>query len=523
MSQRSGKTPTNHDSDEYVLKDCEYTYKLWDFFTKQDKFEGTNALTFYQNKLLPWTKLLARQERHGAHLNMAGLEQLEPHATGMAKKARRELDKLWRGAYKRYHGLKVGELQEEIKEKAHTALTKLAASAAKNATMGGPKAVAKAVASYENRLAGDRERYRTRKDALPTKLNFNSDPQMHWLFKEYFECDITKYDGTEGTNVEVLERLRGQGVPGVAQYLEYRHWDKIATSFCSSYKRHQYEGRIHCSFNPGIARTGRLTSSDPNLQQVPSYIREQLFTAPPGKVYGVFDAGQIEARLIAYFYALASDDPTYYNAAITLGDFHSNNVRVMFGLDIDDLKAIKAHYPAERDFCKMVGFALLYGARHRRIHAASTAAGFGWTLAECKQKYEAFKEEYAGVFEFKAALDDRLRNDATIKNVLGRRFNYIGRHDDITMKGFNRLVQGSASDLIQDVATRTQAFIDGRGWTDQVVLQVHDETVIEADPDHTEEIEAEIHRIMREDIILDTKFGRVPLIMEGGWHSCWQK
>ena len=66
------------------------------------------------------------------------------------------------------------------------------------------------------------------------------------------------------------------------------------------------------------------------------------------------------------------------------------------------------------------------------------------------------------------------------------------------MKGFNRLVQGSASDLIQDVATRTQDFIDNRGWADQVVLQVHDETVIEADPDHTEEIEGEIASLEKE-------------------------
>lgn len=487
--------PENHDSDEYVLKDVEYTYRLFQLLEKKLHTEG--SYDFYREKLLKWTRLLLDMECRGILIDLDLLPKLEEKAAKEAQEAKTQLDILWAPAYNAYASLRYNELREKYSEMCRLAVLKL---------------------KDKSKAKDTEKRYTAMLDKAQTKiepLNLDSPAQLTWLMRDYLRLDITDFDGDETTGKPVLARLAGEGRTDIEQFLKYRKATKLATAFFPSYRDMQVGGAIHCSFNPTGTRTGRLSSSRPNLQQVEKGIHH-LFVARPGYKLITYDMSAIEPRLIAYY----THDLNLMDILTKGHDFHNYNTAIFFDLDVND-PSFKKLYAKEREVGKEVALALMYGAGTNRLMDSAQKRGFVWTPVEARQKLERFKEFYEGVYKFRNEVIGPALREGPVTNILGRPF-YIDDFSDIHMKGMNTLIQGSASDLVLNSAYRAQSVYNERRLDAHVLLAVHDELVVEA-PEGLVDTCVDILTNAMTSYKLDTPLGPVVLKVEGKVASSWSK
>jgi DNA polymerase I-like protein with 3'-5' exonuclease and polymerase domains len=487
------ETPTNHDSDEYVLKDCEYTLRLAHVFETKLRAEGTYE--FYKNKLLPWTRLLLKCERRGIKLDSSAMLTAETEAHDQALQARRHLDELWAPHYRRYAEIQREELREKYEAKKAVAIEKA-------------KDKGKTAVRYDTLFSKAAAK-------VSTEINLDSPTQLSWLLKSRLQLDITDFDGEETTGKAVLEKLASEGRTDVAEFLRYRKARKLSTAFFPSYREMMWQGALHCSFNPTGTRTGRLSSSGPNLQQVPKGIHN-IFVARPGYKLATYDESAIEPRLIAYY----SHDLNLYDILSQGKDFHNYNTGIFFDLNSED-PDFKKKYPKERDVGKEVALALMYGAGVNRLMESAQKRGFVWTKKEAFHKLSRFKEFYEGVYTFREEVVNRALATGAIKNLFGRAF-MIEDPADIHMQGLNTLVQGTASDLVLESAYRAQAEFEKRNIDAHVLLLVHDEIVVEIPEDREAECVSIITKAMT-DYSLPTPLGPIELKVEGKVAPRWEK
>lgn len=500
--------PTNHASESYVLKDCEYTYRLSQIMLKKMAQDGT--MRFYEDKLIKWTReLLFPAEEQGITIDTTRLKRKELVASRREAEVKKKLDEMWAPAYAAYAQKEKENLKYQYDTMANEAVYKLKVPSA-------------------DRIASTRERYHTlyEKALLRTDFvfNLNSDDQMLWLLRDYFSLNtkVRVRDKTtniitekDSTGVEVLNRLADEGREDIKLLLQYREYNKLVTAFYPSYREFLRNGKIHTNFNITGTRTGRLSCSEPNLQQVPSHLHS-LFIAQPGYRLACFDESGIEARLIAYY----SEDPVLCDLVINDKDIHGFHANIFFNKDWD-LATIKKLHPNERQLAKNVGFGLFYGAGPNRIKQEAMRMGYSWDDAHCKKLYRAFRSTYKEVFEYKDELD-RAALDAPVGSLSGRMHSFMDTPDDIYMKCFNTLIQGSASDLVIMSAYKTmeqykQHNIDGR-----FLIAVHDELVFEiANKDVNHGVEMLINCMT--DYKLETRHGLIPLKVEGKVGRQWTK
>lgn len=509
--------PTNHDSVEYVLKDAKYTYLLTEKLRGLLKEEESHE--FYSEKLLPWTKLLYKMERRGVSLDLPLMDRLEAEAKVKAHEIKLQLDDIWRPAYVRYRDLQLNEFLLEInnkkEQKEKKALEIVERFLLKAKT---DRAKQKADTDWKARAQKIRDWYSTtiieKESIIPLGMNLGSPSQLAWIFKEYLKLDIKDFDGDETTGKMVLQKLAGQGHKDVKLFLDYREQSKLITSFFPSYREKAINGIIHAKFNPDIARTGRLTSSKPNLQQVPSELHG-IFKARQGYKIITKDESAIEPRLIAFY----SNDPTIYTILQSGLDFHGYNTKIFFDL-AEPVEAIKKKYPLEREVGKEVGLAILYGAGKYRLQESAQKRGFSWSTKQCQYKVEKFKESYEGVYKYKEKLDAALL-DGPIKNISGRAI-HIPDPKDIYMKGFNSLIQSSASDVVWNSAERAQNSFESMGIDAHVLLLVHDEVVVEAKEEEAKKAESILDNCMT-DYEFKNNLGKIELKVEGKVADRWEK
>lgn len=490
--------PTNHDSEEYVLKDAHYTRLLIELFEKKLPEETLYGYAFYKDKLMPWTKLLARMERKGIALDLNLVRDEQKVSEANAAAARVKLDEMWAPAYAAYRNGLRDELADDYDVMLQTAIDKL-----KEPTVEKRAALTK-------RYLGLAEKAATK---LPMVMNIDSPAQIKWLLQTYKGLDISDGEGDDSTGKAILERLVSEGQKDIEQLLIYREERKLATAFYPSYLSMQEDGIIHCSFSPFIARTGRLSSSDPNLQQVPGHLH-RIFAARPGCKLITKDESAVEPRLLAYY----SECPVLCGLLATGTDFHGYNTKIFFGLTCDVVD-VKRLYPKEREVGKEVGLAIMYGAGKYRLQESALKRGFRWTIEECAAKVAAFKAAYPGVFAFKRSYENHLL-ETKGKNLFGRPF-HIGV-EDLHMKGVNTLIQGSASDLVWNSAYEMQRQFDEQGLDAHVLLLVHDEIVVECPDLHVSTVEGIMDKVMT-DYPLVTQHGPVHLKVEGKTSTCWEK
>jgi DNA polymerase I-like protein with 3'-5' exonuclease and polymerase domains len=490
--------PTNHDNDVYVLKDVEYTFRLAAVFEAKLKDEG--VYEFYKTKLLPWTRMLLEMEQKGITLDMQALDFSEVIAQEEAIKAKAKLDQLWASAYYSHRKEQEIALLESYTQKEQQAVSKL-----KNPTYEKAKATRlRYLALYEKAV-----------EKLPATLNLDSPAQLSWLLRDHFKLDITDFHGEEGTGKPILQKL-AEKREDLKLFLEYRKQKKLTTAFFPSYREMQWEGRLHCSFNPTGTRTGRLSSSTPNLQQVPAHLH-RLFRARPGHKLATYDMSAIEPRLIAYY----THDLRLIDIVNSGEDFHGNNARIFFGLDCET-KDIKERYPNERKMAKEVGLSLFYGAGSGRLEETSQKYGFMWNSRRCRDILKRFKEEYEGVYAFRdGVLNPLLSAGHTVTNLLGRQYR-IDDPTDVHLQGLNTLIQSSASDLVINSAHRITERLKVAGIPGSVLLLVHDEIVTEVPEDCVGQSVILITDAMTS-YHLPTPLGPIRLEVEGKVADSWEK
>jgi DNA polymerase-1 len=317
------------------------------------------------------------------------------------------------------------------------------------------------------------------------------------------------------TAVDVLEGLAADHeVPRLV--LEYRQLTKLKSTYVDALPAliRSHSGRVHTTFGQTGTATGRLSSANPNLQNIP--IRTELgreiraaFIAEPGHVLLAADYSQIELRLLAHF----SKDKLLVEAFQRGDDIHTLTASQVFG--VPPLMVTPDH----RRQAKVVNFGIVYG-----LSAFGLSQQLGITTGEAKKFIDAYFEKYAGVRLFIDVTLEKARRDQKVSTLFGR----IRPIPDInsknpTQRGFaertavNTPLQGTAADLIKVAMIRIDEEIRRRGLTSRMTLQVHDELVFEA-PDH--EVDA-MKSLVREHMEQAHSLA-VPLLVEIGVGLNWR-
>jgi len=473
--------------DEYVTKDAEYTLRL--AATLEQKLKARGEWDFYL-RLLNWTKMLLAAELRGIQIDLDALNAKESELIAKRDELRAKLDEQWADAHNTYVEQCRNETFDRYVEMAHKQ-GKTFLTSPRHQQL------------FENALR-----------KLPKKIDYDSPAQMARLLRDYYGYNITSLEGDETTGREVLERLADEGKEDVRTFLEWRKCNKLLTAFIPTYRDLSVEGAVHPVFNPTNTRTGRTSSERPNLQQVPPDLRG-LFKARDGYTFIGYDAAAIEAKLIALY----SGDPSLYSVVASGQSLHDVNTRIFFGLPEDS--DIKRDYPIHRAATKNVGFALFYGAGANRLRVTFAQKGFHLSETQCREILERFKLNYKTAIDYHKEIARFFESGEKLTNLLGRPV-MIENKEDAYMKGFNSVIQGSASDLNLEGAHRAWTELKEKGIDATPLLFVHDFTMFEVENSRVEEANEIIIRNLTT-FQLNTEHGPINLTVEGGVMSRWEK
>ncbi|HWC74389.1 MAG TPA: DNA polymerase I [Gemmatimonadales bacterium] len=348
------------------------------------------------------------------------------------------------------------------------------------------------------------------------EFNLGSTPQLRTVLFEKLKLPVLKRTKTgPSTDVEVLEQLATMGHEVPRLMMEYRELAKLKSTYVDAlpgYIRAD-TGRVHTTFNQTGAATGRLSSSDPNLQNIPIRTKRggeirRAFVAPPGRLLLAADYSQVELRLLAHL----SGDPEFVAAFQRGGDIHKQTAAVIFGVP-------EASVTAEmRARAKTINFATIYGQG-----ALALSRQLAITLEEAKAFIKRYFERFAGVRAWLDRTIDEARQRGFVETLFGRR-RYIPelRDRNFSIRAFgertatNSPLQGSAADLIKIAMIRIHAALQKGGLDAKMLLQVHDELVFEV---------TENERSVAGDLVKREMEGvaelRVPLVVSVGAGRNW--
>jgi DNA polymerase-1 len=309
------------------------------------------------------------------------------------------------------------------------------------------------------------------------EVNLRSVPQMRELLFEKLGLPVVKRTKTgPSTDESVLEGLAAMGHAIPRLILEHRELDKLDSTYVSKLPQlvSPEDQRIHTRFNQTVTATGRLSSSDPNLQNIP--IRSTLgreirkgFVPAPGHFFVGADYSQIELRVMAHL----SGDPAFLDVFGADGDIHRETAARIFGVESDRVT------PAMRDQAKTINFATIYGQG-----PVALAAQLGISRSEARQFIDRYFERFSGVADYLEKMKEQAREKGYVETLIGRR-RYIPeiRSRNPGIRGFgertatNSPIQGTAADLIKIAMIRLhERLADSAG---RMILQVHDELLIE--------------------------------------------
>jgi DNA polymerase-1 len=301
------------------------------------------------------------------------------------------------------------------------------------------------------------------------------------------------------TGVEILGELAAT-YPIAGEILTYRELTKLKSTYADSLPKLVAEdGRIHTTFNQTVAATGRLSSIDPNLQNIP--IRTELgrqirkaFVAAPGTILGSFDYSQIELRILAHY---CHDEPLV-EAFRTGIDVHTVTAALMFHVDKE------AVTKEQRRLAKMLNYAVLYGVTDFGL-ANQLGAGFG--VAEARELIRQYNERFPKVREFTLGVVEEARSKGFTTTLLGRRRYFSDIHAGnrsarlyAERQAINAPMQGTAADMIKLAMIEVRKLLGTSGT--RMLLQVHDELVFEMTDDRNELMEP-IRGLMENALPLD--------------------
>ena len=320
------------------------------------------------------------------------------------------------------------------------------------------------------------------------EFNVNSTPQLRTVLFE--ELGLTPQKKTKtgySTDAASLERLVGEH-PIVEHLLRYREVEKLRSTYGEGLLAEVADdGRIHASFNQTVARTGRLSSDAPNLHNIPVRTEEgrafrRCFVPSPGHTLLVADYNQIELRCIAHL----AEDPGLIEAFTSGQDIHNRTAAAVFGVDPDDVST------EQRSKAKMVSYGLAYG-----MEAYGLGQRLGIDTKEAQEILDAYFEAFPNVAAYMDEVVEEARAKGYTETLFGRRrqipelssSNYRIRQAG-ERQAKNAGIQGLAADIFKVALVRLDARLETTDTASRLVLQVHDEVVVEAADDELEAVTA---------------------------------
>ena len=317
-------------------------------------------------------------------------------------------------------------------------------------------------------------------------FNINSTQQLGRILFDGDKLGLPPVKKTKtgySTNAEVLEKLRGQH-PIIDKILEYRQYTKLKSTYVDGLgKVIAPDGRIHTSFQNTVTATGRLSSAEPNLQNIP--VRTELgaelrkmFVAPAGKVLVDADYSQIELRLLAHI----AGDEHMIEAFRSGEDIHTVTAAQVFGVPVDQ---VTKHM---RSSAKAVNFGIVYG-----ISAFSLSQDIGVPTYEAKEYIEKYFARFSGVHAYMTDVVSRAKADGYVTTLFGRRrwlpelkssnFNTRSFGERVAL---NMPIQGTAADIMKLAMIHVHSRLREEGLQARLILQVHDELIVECPEEEAE-------------------------------------
>ena len=358
------------------------------------------------------------------------------------------------------------------------------------------------------------ERFKAEVSALQEQIyalagetfNINSPKQLGVILFEKLQLPVIKKTKTGySTDAEVLDMLRNDHEI-VEQILAYRSVVKLVSTYLEGFEGlvNAHTNRIHTSFNQMVTATGRLSSSDPNLQNIPVRSekgREIRALFKPNDGYHMFmsaDYSQIELRILAHL----SEDPALIQAFQNGEDIHRFTAAEVLGKALDEVT------PLERSHAKAINFGIIYG-----ISDFGLSRDLGITRAEAKEYIELYFSRYPQIKGYMDSMVQEAHEAGSVRTMFGR----VRPLPDINSRNFNRRsfaertamntpIQGTAADIIKLAMNHVEEALEEQGLQSRILLQVHDELVLEVIESEQEQVETLLRNCMEQVVTL-----RVPL------------
>jgi DNA polymerase-1 len=353
-------------------------------------------------------------------------------------------------------------------------------------------------------------------EAAGVEFNINSNPQLRDILFGKLNLPVIKRTSTgPSTDAAVLTELAEAGHELPTLLMEYRELSKLENTYLDALPRlvNPRTGRLHTSFNQTVASSGRLSSNDPNLQNIP--IRRELgrdirrgFIPRKGWLLLAADYSQIELRLLAHL----SRDPAFVEAFQAGGDIHRQTAALIFEVPLEDVTSTM------RGRAKTINFATIYG---QGAHALSRQLAI--EHAEAKEFITRYFERFQGVRNYLDSMVAFAREHGYVQTIFGRR-RYIPelRERNFNIRAFgervaaNSPIQGSAADLIKIAMIRIDNALRTRQLQSKMLLQVHDELVFEVIPSELDQVQELVKHEMEHAAELS-----VPLVVDLGVGKNW--
>ena len=354
-------------------------------------------------------------------------------------------------------------------------------------------------------------------DMAGERLNLNSPKQLGALLFEKLGLPAgKKKGGSYSTSADVLEELAEQ-YPICARILEYRRYAKLNSTYVDALLRlRDGDGRIHTCFDQVSTATGRISSLEPNLQNIPVRTEEgrqirRAFIAPEGCCLVDADYSQIELRVLAHM----SGDANMIEAFNSGEDIHRSTAAQVYGVPLSEVT------PRMRSSAKAVNFGIVYG-----ISDFGLAKNIGVSRYEAKEFIERYLARYPGVKRYMEDCVESGKRNGYVSTLSGRR-RYLGelKSSNYNVRSFgeraamNSPIQGTAADIIKMAMVGVVRALKDAGLRARLILQVHDELIIECPLAEKDEVCRLLSRCMEQVLTLD-----VPLPVEvstgGNWNEC---
>jgi DNA polymerase I len=353
-------------------------------------------------------------------------------------------------------------------------------------------------------------------DAAGVQFNINSNLQLREILFSRLGLPVLKKTSTgPSTDVTVLQELAESGHVLPNLLMEYRELSKLENTYLDALPGlvNPDTGRLHTSFNQTVATTGRLSSSDPNLQNIP--IRRELgrdirrgFIPRKDWLLVAADYSQIELRLLAHL----SRDPAFVEAFNAGGDIHRQTAAIIFDVALEDVTG------EMRGRAKTINFATIYG---QGAHALSRQLKI--EHAEARAFIARYFERFSGIRRYLDSMVEFAREHGYVQTLFGRR-RYIPelRERNFNIRAFgertaaNSPIQGSAADLIKIAMIKIDRLLRERGLAAKMLLQVHDELVFESPPEELDALQTLVGDQMENAAELS-----VPLVVDIGVGKNW--